>query len=152
MVSQIELISAIFTELDRQDVKSLVPRQTNAIIRCVNEIIREIEIEPVSATPGMGLTAWLNSDDVGLSSRYMAAVLSGRFFAENHYPRDADDFGRCVRLLDAVPGFRDRLPEMHEHGAEWSRLVRYWNKAEDRYREGDLKACNDLVAAAIGGQ
>ena len=42
MINQIELIAAVFTELDRQGIDSLVPRQTNTIIRCVNEMIREI--------------------------------------------------------------------------------------------------------------
>jgi hypothetical protein len=149
-MDQISLIAAVMREVDRQGVKSLVPRQTNAIIACVNEIIREIEIDPIEAKPGMGLFDWLRSDEVGLSSRYLASVLSGRFIADRHYPRDADDFGRCVKLLDAAPELREHLPLMHEHGEEWSRLVGRWQEAEKAYRDGDFAACNEHVRAAIG--
>ena len=44
-----ELLGAIFTELDRQGVKSLVPSQTNAIIAAADEIIAQCEQEPVMA-------------------------------------------------------------------------------------------------------
>ena len=150
MVNQVELIGSVMLELDKQGIKSLVPRQFNTIIRCVDEIIREIEIAPIEAKPGMGLYAWLASDDVGLSSKFMASVLSGSFVAENHYPLDASDFARCIKMLDAVPELREHLPKLHDHGAEWSRLVRYWSEAEEAYRNKDYQRCGDLVRLAIG--
>lgn len=55
MMDQISLIAAVLREVHRQGVKSLVPRQTNVIIACVNEIIREIENEPIEAKSGIVL-------------------------------------------------------------------------------------------------
>lgn len=147
MISQIELISAICFDLDRQGVKSLVSRQYNAVIAAANYIIAEIGREPVLATEGMGLAAWLASDDVGLSSRYMAGVLGGSFTAEYAHPYDPGDFGRCVRLLDAVPEFRDRLAIMAGCSDVWKRLVAVWVLAEDAYRTGRSKDCCELVKA-----
>lgn len=56
-----------------------------------------------------------------MSSSWMARVLAehegvadgldfGR--AEIAHPLDADDFGRCVRFLDAVPGLRRHVARM----------------------------------------
>lgn len=61
MISQIELIGAICTELDRQGVKSLCPWQYNTIIRCVDELIVECEKETLPAELD-GATALIASD------------------------------------------------------------------------------------------
>ncbi len=149
MVSQIDLISAISTCLEKHGVKELVPRQFNAIINAANEIIAECERKPVMTSDGMGLMRWLASDDVGLSSRYMASVLDGGFVAEYAHPHDADDFGRCVRLLVAVPELRGRLDEMWSKSDEWSRLIACWADAEIAINAKNYTEANRLVVNAI---
>jgi hypothetical protein len=89
----------------------------------------------------MGLQAWLASDDTGQSSLYMASVLGG-FRRDYAHPRDLDDFGRCSRLLDAVPEFRPRLSEMRDKSPEWAALVDSWEAIEkiipaEKYQEAD---------------
>jgi hypothetical protein len=118
MINQMELVGAVFQALDRQGVKTLCTRQMSAVIRAVNDIIEECERDVVMTSPGMGLTAWLASDDVGMSSRYMASVLGGLSSSYAH-PYDLDDFGRCSRLLIAVPEFRQRLGLMRDKSPEW---------------------------------
>lgn len=147
MISQMELLGAICAELDRQGVKSLGVRQYNAIIRSANQMIADCEREPVMASAGMGLDAWRASDDVGLSSHYLASVLDGGFVREYAHPADGDDFGRCVRLLDAVPEFRERLEKMRTKSEEWSRLVDCWAEAESLYRTEKYKELSKIVRA-----
>ena len=149
MISQMELIAAICKELARQGVESLCPRQTNAIIRAANAMIAECERAPVMASPGMGLGAWLASDDVGLSSRYMAGVLSGQFSPAYAHPADSSDFGRCMRLLEAVPELRGKLDLMRDKSPEWSELVANWDRIESMVKAKDARRASKLVMDSV---
>jgi hypothetical protein len=143
VINQSELVCAILTTLtDDQGVTSLTTRQINEVIRAANDIIAACERKPVYSSPGMGLTAWLASDDVGLSSRYMASVLSERFRAEYAHPRDADDFGRCQRLLIAVPSltFQPWRCKMAAVSSQWANLINCWTEIKT--------LCDTNVAAA----
>lgn len=148
MISQIELLGAIFLELDRQGVKSLAPRATNAIIAAANDIIAQCEREPVMASEGMGLKRWLASDDTGASSCYMAGVLGG-FDRPYGHPYDLDDFGRCMRLLEAVPEFRHLLDRMKPTSAEWANLVDSWDAIADLFHRNDWKPAYKLLRSCI---
>ena len=71
----------------------------------------------------------------GASAKSIAAQLGGFGTQRGDYPHDADDFGRCEALLDAIPEFRDRLDEMAGVNAYWHHLVKAWPKilaADDR--------------------
>jgi len=67
--------------------------------------------------------AWYAGGDTGLSSEAMAARLSGQP-CRRDYPRDPDDLGRCVRLLDAIPELRSELFMMVGVCKEWERLIK----------------------------
>lgn len=149
MISQIELIAAICTELDRQGVKSLHAHQYNAIIAAADEMIRELKRPPKMAEANMGLEAWLSTDDVGLSSKYMASVLGGGFIVSYAHPHDVDDFGRCSRLLLAVPEYRGRLPWMRDRSPQWAGLVAVWADIETLIAEGQNVKANALIRQAI---
>ncbi len=147
-ISQIELIGAICKELDRQGVKSICSRHYNAIIKAADEIISECERAPVMSWAGMGLKAWLASDDVGMSSRYMASVLCG-FVCQYAHPHDLDDFCRCSRLLLAVPELRERLDLMREQSQPWRALVDIWKQVELYVEQGKMKEANEMVMKAV---
>lgn len=147
-LSQIELISAIGNHLDKNGFKELAPRQFEAVIAAANTIIEAMRQTPHMAYENMGLAKWLASDDTGLSSKFMAAVLGG-IGGEYAHPWDADDFGRCVRLLDAVPEFRERIAMMRAHGKKWSNLLDSWEQCENAYRSKDYETCNKLVGKAV---
>ena len=75
-----------------------------------------------------GLLEWFITGDVGMSSRDMAAYLSGRKRRGSiSYPWDFGDFHRCERLLRAVPTLRAALPRMKECQGVWERLVDAWD-------------------------
>lgn len=93
------------------------------------------------------LTKWLVSDDVGASSLAMAAILSGNESrsAFSDHPLDSWDFGRCVRLLDAVPELRERLSMMSSRSAWWAALIAHWDELEALYRAGSPEKPNEKL-------
>lgn len=148
MLNQINLITAVCNELEKQGVSSdMVPRQFNAVIRAVNSIIAEMEKKPVFTTPGMGLQAWLDSDDTGLSSLYMASVL-GDFSRPYAHPADIGDFARCLRLLKAVPEFAAKVHLMRDKSEQWAKLVDSWDAIESMMKM-DASRANTMVRAAV---
>ncbi|PHI31203.1 hypothetical protein [Budvicia aquatica] len=128
MINQMQLVAAIMKELSRQ-VPGLPAeaRYVNAAIAAANSICNELSKPIVKASNRMGLSAWLTSDDTGLSSKFMASVLSGQFITENRYPLDPADFGRCVRLIRAVPELEPSLSQMRDFGKEWAAVVNNWS-------------------------
>jgi len=135
-LSQASLFAAMATMLEKRfGITSTNSRQTNVILQAAADICATMQTDvPVSS--GMGLTAWLASDRVGNSSKYMAHVLTGKTLGAKYaHPHDPSDFGRCLGLLEAVPAFRDRLSMMSAESAEWDRLVHAWDELERLYRE-----------------
>ena len=79
---------------------------------------------------------WIAGDDTGISSRAIWAVMMGapvRRVAFGTHPSDPDDFGRCHRLLEAVPEWRPRMGEMAAHSRVWSRLAEHWDELTQMY-------------------
>lgn len=137
-LSQIDLIAAISSEVEKQ-IPGIPaePRYMNAIIKAATLVCEEFKKPLIKASDGMGLTAWLASDDVGASSKYMASVLSGQFSASNHYPWDGTDLGRCIRLLEAAPELASQLHEMKACSPQWSAVVDNWGKWKGLYEAGE---------------
>ena len=76
---------------------------------------------------------WMAGRDTGTSSMALCRKLSGAMMQPHSpTPMDADDFGRCHRLLHAIPGWRARIGEMREEG-EWAPLVDNWDALERLY-------------------
>jgi hypothetical protein len=123
-------------------MESMSNRQMNAVIRGVNEMIDDLNRDDVQAADNCGLSAWLRSDSTGLSSRYLATVLSGRNCKQSgwdgiDYPHDPGDFGRCLRLLRAAP---ELVPNLHlmadpKHGKPWNTLHAVWDELTALYEE-----------------
>lgn len=85
---------------------------------------------------------WLASDDTGLSSETMCwYFLRGKAPERLHgfpgpcHPLDPSDFGRCLRLLQAIPEWRSRLPELAQLSPQWAALVANWDRIEALYLE-----------------
>ena len=81
------------------------------------------------------LLTWLGGDDRGESSETIAFVLSGLPAALVTVPRwvgsvplDVGDFGRCCRLLDRIPEWKDRLPEVAARFSVWAPYVEAWDE------------------------
>ena len=58
---------------------------------------------------------WLLGDDTGSSSKMLCAHMMGLNPASNTPPSDASDRGRCIRLLELIPEWTDRLDEMKKY-------------------------------------
>lgn len=76
------------------------------------------------------LAAWQAGADTGLSSKTIAAVMSGADVGEGDYPRDPSDLGRCLRLLRLIPEWKDRMPIMGGLNLVWAALVARWDVLE----------------------
>lgn len=82
---------------------------------------------------------WWTGVDVGLSSAAIFAVFCNitHHFAAKEYghgetPRDAADFGRCLRLLAAFPEWRANLHKVAEAYPEtlWPKIIARWEELE----------------------
>lgn len=142
-VPQIDIITAISRVVSRAAVDQngddlISPRQINAIFKAADMVVGAMAVEDHKAYKGMGLAAWLECDDKGMSSLYMAHVMyETPRWAEQFYPVDPSDFGRCYRFLEAVDGARDRLDIMGlpACGRVWRDLVAAWEELERLYLE-----------------
>ena len=145
MISQMDLVTGILGVLKKHGVKDGNARQFNAVIHAADLIIAEFSRPTRMATPGMGLKAWLASDDTGLSSKHMARFLCDVRVdcdieevrtGKPPHPLDPDDFGRCYRFLRAVPLGPERARDVAYMGTssrEWAGLAAAWEELERLY-------------------
>lgn len=61
---------------------------------------------------------WSLAGDTGISSEAIAAHMSGYSNGRMMPPSDADDRGRCVRLLELIPEWIPRLNEMVKYDTQ----------------------------------
>ena len=156
VISQVTLVAELAGLLEKKfGCGSMNSRQLNAVIKAVDMIVEELAKPDVSVASEMGLAAWLASDRTGLSSKYMAHVLTGKTLGAKYaHPHDPSDFGRCLGLLEAVPAFRDRLHMMSAESGEWDWLVHSWDEIERLYCEelpsGRAPKCFEKMRSVLG--
>lgn len=91
------------------------------------------------------LLIWLTGGDTGISSEAMVSrnfnlPLKGYSNAWG-YPSDGDDFGRCYRLLKAVPEIR--VEKMTGFNRIWDDLVAVWPELSAMYeKNGGMGICS----------
>jgi hypothetical protein len=90
------------------------------------------------------IALWALSGTTGVSASTIACVAMG--VKENNRvsfdcPHDADDFGRCHRLLGLVPELLEYLPAVIEACPQWAPLVPIWHELTALYIE-DPARCN----------
>lgn len=76
------------------------------------------------------INAWLKSGSTGASAKSLCAALVGEGPQNGHYPHDAGDFRRCIRLLEQVPALRAKLPEAAKINRYWAALIPRWDEIE----------------------
>lgn len=88
--------------------------------------------------------AWLLDGQVGMSSKSIYCHMTGREPEDGYsYPCDPDDLNRCLLLLELIPEWRSRMPEMAAHGKKWAGLVSDWPTLAGCFiREVGLNWCN----------
>ena len=74
--------------------------------------------------------AWTTTRDTGSSSfalgAYMLGAEVGSFKAS--HPHDPSDLGRCLRLLELIPEWKERMGEMSVLSPAWAALVAHWDE------------------------
>jgi hypothetical protein len=93
---------------------------------------------------------WYRGTDTGISSETIFEAMTGIPVRSHSVPADAGDFGRCYRLLDKFPHWRQRIAEVAVMFPDWKPLVDNWETLESMYRkrddEGMYQYINKLMA------
>jgi hypothetical protein len=76
---------------------------------------------------------WIHGHDTGISSKAIYRHMMGiprddRDWRFGNYPLDPSDFGRCYRLLQIAPNWRNRIGEMAKYGKQWAALAGAWDE------------------------
>jgi len=85
----------------------------------------------MAETMGKRAAQWIVGNDTGMSSKALWGVMMGVSPDPHSHPSDGADLGRCVRLLDLVPEWKPRLPEMAALSPYWAALVPEWDRLAD---------------------
>lgn len=91
---------------------------------------------------------WIVGRDTGSSSKALWAVMMG-VKGDGSYPSDGGDLGRCLRLLEAVPEWKARLPEMSAVSPYWEALVKHWDELAALHAKDDQRGRHDAVYARM---
>jgi len=67
---------------------------------------------------------------LGQSAQCMAFQLLSIPTENTSHPSDPADFNRCLRLLNAVPELRERIPHMANVSAYWAAVAKHWDDIE----------------------
>jgi hypothetical protein len=108
---------------------------------------------------------WWKGMDAGLSSRAIfAAIWAERrdlhersglpafLESDGHVPLDAADLGRCVRMLDLFPSWREQLGLVSQRFPRWSGYVGRWGEVEAAYRSDDREAARRILIQLAAGR
>lgn len=93
---------------------------------------------------------WAKSWDTGVSSMTIYDFMSQGFSSNPNAPQDASDFGRCVRLLNVAPGWRQRLPELGALYPMWQPLVEDWDDLVKMFEDRDFETLNTRLRVLTG--
>lgn len=101
----------------------------------------QAEVEAAAAREAKGDVEkeWFRGHETGISSKTIFSVLASgptRLAAEaalsSHWggdvPHDPSDFGRCYRLLEKFPEWKDRLGEVAAKYPKYGPMVREWDQ------------------------
>ena len=80
---------------------------------------------------------WIVGGNVGSSSKAIWANMMGAakpYYGWSH-PHDPDDLSRCLMLLDLIPEWRPRLPEMAKRSDAWAGLVARWDEIVTSFKD-----------------
>ena len=86
---------------------------------------------------------WYQGHDTGISSETIWSVMTGYPCKKYDIPHDAGDFGRCHRLLEKFPAWRNRLSEIEAHYPAWKPFVAAWSELTRLFIEE--RSCDWMV-------
>jgi len=98
-------------------------------------------------------SAWIVGNDTGVSSRTIHGVMLGLAPGDGwgwDAPWDADDFGRCARLIDLIPEWGPRMHEVGDAVPAWRPIVDEWDALKRLCDEGRTRELDRAVRALRG--
>ena len=90
-------------------------------------------VEPPVTTP----EEWVAGRDTGISSLTIYSAITGMPGPHRRYdiPHDPADFGRCYRLLNLFPAWKEQLPKVVGLCPRWKSFVENWDELTKLYEE-----------------
>jgi hypothetical protein len=85
---------------------------------------------------------WLLNGNVGISSKTMAAIALGATDMSGwkvDAPHDPADFGRCYKLVQAVPEIRAHFPRIAKKVKPFAGIIREWDELARIYERDKPK-------------
>ena len=87
----------------------------------------------------LAVAGWIVGNDTGSGSKWLAATAIAGAIPESKYapsyPRDAADFGRCVRLIDTAPSVRNAFQILAASCDKWAALIEKWDALTAIYNQ-----------------
>jgi len=115
----------------------------------------KVTVQRQSAPDTEGATTtpleWMMAGDTGISSETIVHVMEGTPppLLGPDVPYDAGDFGRCHRLLLAIPEYRGRLQEVADRYPAWVGIIREWSRLDTLYMAGDRRLFQEELDVLI---
>lgn len=81
---------------------------------------------------------WIVNGDRGASADAIVSKMEGITISSiwrNAHPTDPSDFYKCLKLLEAVPEYKNRMYEMAEVSEQWKSLITHWGELEELLQE-----------------
>lgn len=98
-----------------------------------------------------GLSAWLRHGYTCPSALYIAEVITGIPFLNEHiytnpqpHPRSAYEVFLIQAMMDAVPSIREQFSIMRNYGPAWASLVDNWGRITSQMR-GEIERGQHLA-------
>lgn len=93
------------------------------------------------------LMSWISSKDTGLSSITLWSVMMNVENYSPNIPYDADDFGRCYRLLKLYENDLkyNVLREVARLYPIWGRYEQKWRKMTELYEDNNIEELNKIL-------
>ena len=98
---------------------------------------------------------WIVGNDTGCSSKTIWSICMGTPVAKfPDYPHDPSDFGRCYRLLELIPEWKNILRTHLFKDAVWSNLLAQWGELSELWEKespsGQCPVLYDKMQSLIG--
>jgi hypothetical protein len=131
-----------------------LPRQWETVTAAARDIVNEFRQGYKPSIPGAGIQQWLQSDDTGKASLFMASKLFGSITEHPYaFPKDAVDFESCVKLWQSRSA-TDPVADtawLAASGKEWKAIMEQWDNLLELYQASSWAMLNrklNLIAAA----
>lgn len=95
------------------------------------------------------LAVWVLGEHAGLSAKSMARVALGLEPYRWDHPYDRGDFGRCMYLVDTVPGIRKAFDAIAKVSPQWAVFIARWDELTELHKRGDWALLNSQISELL---